>query len=128
MFRPLALCLLTSAAHAQDAMTAAEFEAFAEGSTLGYSVGRSDPYGTERYLANRRVIWTTIDGRCSTGSWFPSDRQICFLYDDDPDQKCWHFFVNGDELLGVFEDAIGTAYRVQVIDDDDLFACNRFTS
>ncbi|MEO0929895.1 MAG: hypothetical protein AAFY14_04505 [Pseudomonadota bacterium] len=124
----IVVCLLAVPAHAQDAMTGDAFETYAEGRTLGYSVGNRDPYGTERYLPNRRVIWTTIDGRCSTGSWFPSEEQICFLYDDDPDQKCWYFFLNGDELVGIFEDSIGQPYRVSVIDDNDLFACDRFTS
>ncbi|MDX8354453.1 hypothetical protein [Cognatiyoonia sp. IB215182] len=124
----LALCLIASTAQAQDAMNANEFEDYAEGRTLGYSVGRAAPYGTERYLPNRRVIWTTIDGRCSTGSWYPIEDQICFLYDDDPDEKCWHFFPNGDDLMGIFEQGIGQPYRVSVIDPNDLFACDRFTS
>ncbi len=124
----LALCLVAGQATAQDAMTGAEFESYAENRTLGYSVGSNAPYGTERYLANRRVIWTTIDGRCTTGSWFSAEQQICFVYDDDPAQKCWYFFPNGDELMGIFEQEIGKAYRITVIDDNDLFACDRFTS
>lgn len=124
----LAFCLLALPVHAQEAMTAEDFETYAEGRTLGYSVGNRDPYGTERYLPNRRVIWTTIGGRCSTGSWFPVEDQICFVYDDDPDEKCWHFFPNADELVGIFEQSVGQAYRVSVIDDDDLFACDRFMS
>ena len=127
--RSILVCLaLANPAFAQDALSGTDFENFVEGKTLGYSVGSNTPYGTERYMQNRRVIWTTIDGRCTTGVWFDRSEQICFRYDDDDTDKCWYFFPQGDGLVGIFEHELGRAYGVDVIGDDELFACDRFTS
>ena len=50
----IVLALLSSAAAAEDAMSAAEFEAYVSGKTLFYEAdGRR--YGVEEYLSDRRV-------------------------------------------------------------------------
>ena len=128
--RSLAILILLAAgpATAQEAMSGAAFDAYATGKTLSYGVGTSQPYGTERYLPNRRVIWTTRGGRCTTGVWFDWEDQICFRYDDDPEDKCWHFFPDGDALTGFFQQDFSLASRIAVIDDAELYACDRLTS
>ncbi len=124
----LLLIVLAVPAQAQQSMTAAEFEAYAEGKTLSYSHTGLPPYGTERYMANRRVIWTTIDGRCTTGIWFDSKDKICFRYEDDPTYKCWNFYADGDQLIGYFEGETAVPYLIDIIDDNDLFQCNQLSS
>lgn len=128
MRNALLLIALALPANAQQALTASQFETFAEGKTLGYSQAPFPPYGTERYMANRRVIWTTIDGRCTTGIWFDSKDQICFRYDDDPSYKCWDFYADDDHLIGYFEGETSVPYQIEPINDDDLFLCNQLSS
>lgn len=124
----LLLMALAMPASAQDTMTGAAFEAFVEGKTLGFRVDNNPMYGTERYMANRRVIWSTIDGRCTTGIWFDSKDQICFRYDDDPTYKCWLYYDAGDQLIAYFERDTSVTHFAEVIDDDALFLCNGLSS
>ncbi len=48
-------------------------------------------FGAEQYLPNRRVRWSTSEGKCETGEWYPDGNLICFVYQGDPDPKCWAF-------------------------------------
>lgn len=125
-----ALLIMTLAlpAQGQQSLTGAEFESYAEGKTLSYSHRAQPRYGTERYMAGRRVIWTTIDGRCTTGIWFDSKDQICFRYDDDPTYKCWNFYADGDQLIGYFQGDTAEPYEIAIIDDNELFQCNQLSS
>ena len=71
--RPLALCLalfaIPPAAMAQTPLTADEFDTLTVGRTLQYSLGGT-AYGIERYKADRRVIWSFLDGECREGRWY----------------------------------------------------------
>ena len=42
----------------------------------------SKPYGAERYLENRRVKWSFLDGICKDGYWSEKAGEICFVYED----------------------------------------------
>lgn len=88
----LPFLLLPLAAGAQDAMTAEEFKAFAEGRTLAFSTG-GPAYGVEAYCPGRRVRWT-VSGEEHEGVWYPKGPDICFRYEDRqsyPDERCWRF-------------------------------------
>lgn len=89
---------------ASDLMTAEEFDQFTRGKTFYYGMN-GQPYGAEEYLANRRVIWTFLDGRCQNGIWYEDDGMICFEYEHIEDRQCWAFrgLPNGG-LSARFED------------------------
>ena len=72
----LALCAAGPAA-AQDAMTAAEFEAHVEGRTMTYATAGGAPYGAEEYRPGRRVRWSVLDGECLEGVWYERGEDIC---------------------------------------------------
>lgn len=97
----LALAPVLPAAASEVPMTAEEFEAHVEGRTLTFHF-LGEPYGIEQYLPGRRVIWAFIGDECQEGIWFPRGDQICFAYDGNPDEQCWHFFRTPTGLRGVF--------------------------
>lgn len=91
----LALGLLASAASAQTAMTPEEFEAWATGRTLDYTVdGRV--WGSEAYLPGREVMDADTGGPCRSGHWYPKVGAVCFVYRDLPGEHCWRFWREGD--------------------------------
>lgn len=98
--------LLGSAVSAQDAMSAAEFEAYVTGKTLFYGADGNN-YGVEEYLPNRRVRWAFLDGsgRCKDGHWYEEAGHICFVYEDSPAPQCWSFYEGSQGLSAKFESA-----------------------
>ena len=88
------LALGARVAAAQSPLSGAEFDAYTRGKTLFYGFD-GQAYGVERYLSNRRVIWSFLDGDCKEGVWYERNGQICFLYEDRPDPQCWVFTESG---------------------------------
>jgi len=101
MLKPFALLIaLSSPAFAQ--MTGEEFDAYVTGRTLTYS-DQGVIYGIEEYLPNRRVRWAFLGDQCRDGYWYDTDGQICFVYEDRPDQpQCWEFNDDGGRLSAKF--------------------------
>ncbi|UWQ91960.1 hypothetical protein QEZ52_18495 [Aliisedimentitalea scapharcae] len=89
--------LLPASLLADSPIGAEEFDKYTRGKTLFYGFD-GEPYGVERYLPGRRVIWSFLDGDCLEGSWYQDSDQICFLYEDRSDPQCWHFEL-GDQGL-----------------------------
>ena len=84
-------------------MSAEAFESYTKGKTLFYGNG-GEAYGVERYLEDRRVVWSFLDGECKYGSWYEQAGQICFVYDDRPgDPQCWTFRKSTGGLIAQFE-------------------------
>lgn len=111
--------LLAGPALAQDAMTAAEFEAYVEGHTLTFGSG-GPPYGAEEYRPGRRVRWTASDGVCIEGTWYPKGQEICFRYDEIVEgEKCWRFTRGADGLSATFTSDPDdfTAYEIERSDE-----------
>ncbi len=98
----LILCLVPLAAQAERVMTPAEFEAYSTGKTIDYEDDFS-VWGREEYLPNRRVRFSFTDDECRFGTWYDQGDQVCFVYDDDPDPKCWTYFTDGKNVTTVFE-------------------------
>lgn len=99
------LLLLVSAADAKAApLTADAFEAYTSGQTFYFSQDGQD-YGGERYLPDRRVEWSFLDGKCKTGHWYPEDGAICFVYEDNLDPQCWFFSKGPKGLEAKFKDS-----------------------
>ena len=120
--------LLATPALAEDPVTAAEFEALVEGRTLTYGAEGSEPYGVEHYHPGRRVTWAWIgDDQCQTGTWYDEGPKaapaICFVYDYDPEPKCWKFFREGENLRAVFLNDAGATVLYEIVDDPGSLVC-----
>ena len=99
------MILATLAAHsvaAQTPLSGSEFDKYTQGKTLFYGF-EGQIYGVERYLPNRRVIWSFLDGNCKEGIWYQQGEQICFVYEDRLDPQCWVFTQSGGGLIAQFE-------------------------
>ena len=100
--------LIAGQSLAETAMTAAEFEAYATGKTLTYSVG-GEVFGTEQYLPDRHVVWAFKGDDCTDGTWYEDAGLICFSYENMGDPQCWNFYLGGSGLRAEFVgDAAGS--------------------
>lgn len=103
-----ALIALPAAVSAGEPLSGAEFEAYAEGHTLTY-VEDGKPFGTEQYLPGRKVKWAFAGGACIDGWWYEaSPGLICFVYETEVGDQCWHFRLEASGLSAEFVDAEGT--------------------
>lgn len=110
------MALSAQAVGAQTALSGAEFDSYTRGKTLFYGYD-GQVYGVERYLPNRRVIWSFMDGDCKEGVWFERNEQICFIYEDRLDPQCWVFSQSGSGLIAQFE---GNPEATELYEADDL--------
>lgn len=124
--RVLALILFTllgAPLSAGAPMTAEEFDDYTRGKTLFYG---SDGalYGVERYLDNRRVVWSFLDGQCKDGWWYEEAGQICFIYEDRPgDPQCWTFSRSPRGLSAQFENDPEATELYEAEDIDEEMLC-----
>ncbi|WP_172294037.1 hypothetical protein [Pseudoruegeria sp. HB172150] len=87
---------------AEDVMSGAEFEAYVEGRTLTYH-DQGVAYGIEQYLPGRRVRWAYIGDECWDGYWYEDTQSnICFVYEDNPEPKCWRFTRREGRISALF--------------------------
>ncbi|MEZ5714315.1 MAG: hypothetical protein R3D85_03525 [Paracoccaceae bacterium] len=120
----LSLLLFGAApAGAQDGLSAAEFDDLTLGKTFYYaSDGR--PYGAEEYLPDRKVRWSFLDGQCMDGEWWEENGQICFVYEDYPDDPhCWSFREAGNGLAARFENDPTGRELYEVRQSDEPMMC-----
>lgn len=121
--RSLVLAVLfVSPALAQTPMTAEEFDAYATGKTLDYYEG-GEVFGREVYLPGRKVRWAFTADECKLGRWFPQDDQICFLYEGDPEPKCWRIWPDGDGLAASYATDTPDIPPRDVRQTDEPLAC-----
>ncbi|GGL78633.1 hypothetical protein [Wenxinia marina] len=120
---PALLAALAAPAAAQDAMSAAEFEAYVTGRTLTYGTAEG-PYGVERYHEGRRVTWAFVGGECEAGVWEEREPgMICFSYETlEPDQ-CWRFYEEGSGLRAEFVNDPAVSYLYEVTEDELALVC-----
>ncbi|SDW56115.1 hypothetical protein SAMN05444358_1011152 [Ruegeria halocynthiae] len=118
MFRTfmILLMLVVRPVAAQSPLTGVEFDDYTRGKTLFYGIG-GQAYGVERYLSNRRVIWSFLDGNCMEGIWYEREGQICFLYEDRLDPQCWVFTQSGGGLIAQFE---GDPTETELYEAEDI--------
>lgn len=93
-----ALTLMPLACLAETPLTGDAFEALVTGKTMDY-LSSGQVFGTEEYLPGRRVRWAFANDECKLGTWYETQGLICFLYEGDPEPKCWTLWQEGDELL-----------------------------
>ena len=116
----LLIAILPLTAFAETPMTGAEFEAYATGKTLTYAYDGAI-FGTEEYLPGRTVRWAFTEDVCQFGRWYEKETQICFLYDDDPDEQCWLFFDTASGLRAQYMN--GGAELSEVEQTDQGLGC-----
>lgn len=103
MFYSLLLALFSAQAlGAETPMSGAEFERYSTGKTIHYA-DQNQSFGAEQYLPNRHVRWSYQNGPCKDGIWYENDELICFVYDDDPEPKCWAFYQRNGHLVAIYE-------------------------
>ncbi|MES0825233.1 hypothetical protein [Ruegeria sp. SCP11] len=124
MLRCLAILMVLPAvsASAQSTLSAADFDEYTRGKTLFYGF-QGQVYGVEKYLPNRRVIWSFLDGDCKEGVWYEQDGQICFIYEDRLDPQCWVFTRSGSGLIAQFEGDPAQTELYEAEDIDEEMVC-----
>ncbi len=121
--RSLVFILLACPALAETPMNGAEFEAYVEGRTLSFGTVGNPAYGVEQYLPNREVIWSPMDGTCYDGTWFEQGEDICFLYEHDPEPKCWRTFRTEKGIRAEFMNRPGHSAIFENIEDAEPLVC-----
>jgi len=101
LFSLLGAVFLANPLLAETPMTAAEFQRYVEGKTIHYA-DRGQSFGAEQYLPNRHVLWSYMDGPCKEGAWYKNGELICFVYEDDPEPKCWAFYLRNGHLTAIY--------------------------
>lgn len=85
------ILVLASPALAERSVSGDEFEKMVTGQTLHFD-RYGEPFGSEQYFDDKRVIWAFENGECQRGIWFENTAgKICFVYDGDPTPQCWDF-------------------------------------
>ncbi|AVO36950.1 hypothetical protein [Pukyongiella litopenaei] len=117
--RALILLLLAAPVAAETPLSAEAFDAYTRGKTLYYGHA-GQAYGVERYLDDRRVVWSFLDGKCRNGFWYEDAGLICFLYEDRRDPQCWSFAQTQSGLIARFENSTEQTelYEAQDIGQD----------
>lgn len=98
------LALWPTCAAAEPPIGAAEFEAHVTGKTVTYGQFGTI-FGIEEYLTDRKVRWSVAPNECLYGIWYPSNDDICFVYEDDPAPACWTFWLRDGALVALSVDA-----------------------
>ncbi|WP_437436789.1 hypothetical protein [Ruegeria arenilitoris] len=116
------LTLAANMAAAQPVLSGSEFDSYTQGKTLFYGF-QGQVYGVERYLPNRRVIWSFMDGNCKEGLWYEQGEQICFIYEDRLDPQCWVFTQSDRGLIAQFEGNPDTTELYEAEDINEEMVC-----
>lgn len=92
---------MAMAAAAQEPVAPAEFESLSQGRSLHFTLDGL-PFGAEQFFADRRSLWRSRDGTCTSGRWQAVGELFCFTYDDAPAPQCWRLARRGGTLTAVF--------------------------
>ena len=93
----LILLFLPTGLFAEEILSPEAFRQHATGSTL-YFAQNGAAFGVEQYLPDDNSIWQYADGTCTNGKFYAKDNLICFVYEDNPREQCWHFLKKGNSL------------------------------
>lgn len=119
----VSFCLAAGSTLADDVMDAQEFDDYTRGKTLFYGQGGMS-YGAEKYMDNRRVRWSFLDGECKEGQWYEEAGQICFIYEDQADDpQCWTFREKGAGLVARFQNLPGATDLYEAGNLGDEMVC-----
>jgi hypothetical protein len=121
-FSIIVLTLAAAPALAQTPMTADEFDAFVTGKTMDY-IAQGQVFGREVYLPGRRVRWAFTAEECKSGTWYGDGPHICFVYEDDPEPKCWTVWQERDGLAASYSTDTPDIAPRQVLETFEPLAC-----
>ena len=109
-------------AHAEP-LSAEAFDQYTRGKTLFYGA-EGAPYGAERYMEGRRVVWTFLDGKCQDGEWYENQiGHICFVYENNKVPQCWSFEIGQDGLIAQFENNTEATILYEANEDGEEMLC-----
>lgn len=123
-----ALALLASQALADAPLSGPEFDAYVTGRTLTFGLPNDQTFGVEQYLPDRRVIWSPRPGECIDGIWFEDDGDICFLYENDPEPKCWRVYQSPRGIRAEFTTRPDTTILFEALDNPEPLICSNLFS
>jgi len=87
----LSLALIAAPVWADDEdvqLSTEEFLDLMDGRTASFTL-YGEPYGTEAYHPNHRVIWRDTKGQCQEGTWRSFADNLCFQYEN---VSCWRVY------------------------------------
>ncbi len=119
----LILAVLAAPVGAETPMTGAAFDDYATGRTLTFGLPDGRIFGVEQYLPDRRVIWSRLDGTCTDGIWYEDDTNICFLYENDPEPKCWDVFRTEGGIRAEFATQPDTTVLFEAVENPVPLIC-----
>lgn len=119
----LLLLALASPAAGQEAMTGSDFAAYTKGRTLTFALPDGSTHGVEQYLPNKRVIWSPAPGTCVIGKWYAQDGDICFVYENDDEPKCWRVYRTPRGIRADFTNTPGSTILFEAIDSPEPLIC-----
>lgn len=104
------------------ALTAEAFDALTLGKRMD-TFGAGDLYGIEEFLPGHRSIWRDASG-CKRGDWAQQGDQICFQYEDHPDEPvCWVYKQRGAEIYGWYQGDFTTS-AVRLVPGNSPMTCD----
>ncbi|NJM83974.1 MAG: hypothetical protein HC844_17360 [Tabrizicola sp.] len=96
------LVLLPLPAFADEPLSGNQFDQNVTGRTITYDYG-GGVSGTEEYLPDRKVRWAFEGDLCVYGIWYEQQgNEICFVYDNDPEAKCWYYYLRDGVIHGQY--------------------------
>lgn len=119
------LMALAAPALAEDGpLTAEQFDALTQGRTFDtYAWG--SVYGVETFLPGRRSLWEDAQG-CKYGTWAQVGDQICFYYEDDPQNPdCWIYLDSAEGIQGYFQGDMQDA-PITLLPSERRTSCNPY--
>jgi hypothetical protein len=120
----LLLCAASPLMALDGPMSGAEFDSYSRGKTFYYGADGA-AYGVEKYMDDRRVRWSFLDGNCKEGRWYEeAGGLICFVYEDTPGEpQCWSFYLGAGGLVARFENDPGRTELYEVENSTDEMLC-----
>ena len=118
----LASCL-AAPLQADTLMDGPAFDAYVTGRTLTFGLPDGQSFGVEQYLPDQRVIWSPLDGTCTDGEWFEDGPLICFLYENDPEAKCWFVYRTDTGIRAEFANTPGSTILFEAQDAPEPLIC-----
>lgn len=113
----------TSAMAQDEPMSGPDFQAYTKGRTLTFVLPDGRTHGIEQYLPRQRVLWSPEPGTCVEGHWYAQDGQICFVYESDPEPKCWVVSQTPRGMRADFVNTPGSTPIFEAIDAENPLIC-----
>lgn len=105
-------------------MSGDAFDAYTLGKTLAFNRPDGSPQGVEQYLPDRQVIWSTGPANCAHGKWFARDATICFIYENEAEEKCWFVYPTDNGLRAELAGETPGTILFEAVEGTQSLLCN----